>query len=151
MVPVQWEGTHEQGDDNLGHEGAGQERDGQQSHLAGPRLLDVAQAHVDAVHDFGDLGRSQTTREQAEGQAEKPRGTGEQGGGRREKRAMRKRRAQRGEVGRRAGRAPAPSLETACLHCPPVPLTRELSSWGLISKLRASRTHSPPTLPYLQD
>ena len=73
MVPVQWEGTHEQGDDDLGHEGAGQERDGQQSHLAGSRLLDVAQVHIDAMHDFWDLGHSQTTREQAEGQAEKPR------------------------------------------------------------------------------
>ena len=53
-------------------------------------------------------------------------------------------------VGRQAGRAPAPSLETACLHCPPAPLTRQLSPWGLISKLRASRTHSPPTQPYLE-
>ena len=73
VVPVQWEGTHEQGDDDLGHEGAGQERDGQQSHLAGSWLLDVAQVHIDAMHDFWDLGHSQTTREQEEGQAEKPR------------------------------------------------------------------------------
>ena len=124
LVPVQWEGTHEQGDDDLGHEGAGQERDGQQSHLAGPRLLDVAQVHIDAMHDFWDLGHSQTTRAQAEGQAENPRGIGEQGDGRREKRGMRKRRAQRGEMGRQVGRVPAPSLDAVCLHCPPTPFTR---------------------------
>lgn len=55
MVPVQWKGTHEQSHHNLSHEGAGQEGDGQQSHLTCPRLLNVAQLHIDALHDFWDL------------------------------------------------------------------------------------------------
>ena len=74
LVPVQWEGTHEQGHDDLGHEGAGQERDGQQGHLSGPWLLNVAQVHIDALHDFWNLGYRQGGQEQAEGQVEKPRG-----------------------------------------------------------------------------
>lgn len=55
LVPVQWEGAHEQGHHDLGHEGAGQEGDGQQGHLTRPRLLDVAQLHIDALHDFWNL------------------------------------------------------------------------------------------------
>lgn len=55
-IPVQGEGTHEQGHNNLSHEGAGQEGNGQQGHAAGPGLLDVAQLHVDPMHDFRDLG-----------------------------------------------------------------------------------------------
>lgn len=55
LVPVQREGAHEQGHHNFCHEGAGQEGDGQQGHLTRPRLLDVAQLHVDGVHDLRDL------------------------------------------------------------------------------------------------
>lgn len=57
-VPVQREGAHEQSHDDLGHERAGQEGDGQQGHLAGPGLLDVAQLHVDGLHDLRDLEHS---------------------------------------------------------------------------------------------
>lgn len=58
VVPVQREGTHQEGHHDLSHEGAGQEGDGQQGHLTGPGLLDVAQLHVDSLHDFRDLGQS---------------------------------------------------------------------------------------------
>lgn len=86
LVPVQWEGAHEQGHHHLGHEGAGQEGDGQQGHLAGPRLLDVAQLHVDALHDFWDLGHSRGSHEQGDSPMEKPReARGQQEGGRRGK------------------------------------------------------------------
>lgn len=72
-VPVQWQGAREQGHNHLGHEGAGQEGDGEQGHLAGPWFLDVVQLCVDALHDFWDLGHSQSSREQPGGQLEKPR------------------------------------------------------------------------------
>lgn len=83
MVPVQREGAREQGHNHLGHEGAGQEGDGQQGHLAGPRLLDVVQLRVDALHDFWDLGHSQSSREWP-GSRVKPRHgeSRERGGGR---------------------------------------------------------------------
>lgn len=82
LVPVQWEGAHEQGHDDLGHERAGQERDGQQGHLAGPGLLDVAQLHVDGLHDFWDLEHSGGRREQGEarGKQREAWGQGEGGG-----------------------------------------------------------------------
>lgn len=67
LVPVQWEGAHEQGHDDLGHEGAGQERDGQQGHLTGPWLLDMAQLHIDGLHDFWDLGTVGGRHQAAEG------------------------------------------------------------------------------------